>query len=415
MSDAPSTRNAKLSKGLYRMDASPFIYGCFKRANGAYFRGSLKTSDPKEAKLKLEQMRVEDYLGRDEFFDKKHKQASLKKFKEVIDDAREYQRKHTDCYDDFYKFTFNLLEDNFGQLPLHEVTFKAVEDFKNGQLARRKSANPENHKTISKTTINSYLITLKVCFNVAVENGYIKKDKVPSIRLFELAPGTPKSWEEDELKSLFATSASVPDAKGVKFFPMSLLRDLIYVAFFSYMRQGEELELTVENAKKIESNGIKGISFFLPDTKNGTNRAAPVMGETVCEIVDRLSVGKKPTERLFTWKGAPLTKDNFKKAFKALLKLAKLRRGTWHWLRHSGITWDLMGGTPLNVVMKKAGHKSLATTNLYNDAKEKMVQEMSVSFGKFIEGRQICHKNVIVAAKLAASGRVGGENAVKAA
>ena len=102
-------------------------------------------------------------------------------------------------------------------------------------------------------------------------------------------------------------------------------------------------------------------------TKGRRIRKVPIL-EALRPILERLTAGKKPEDRLLSGpKGGVLTTATVRDATNwdqivAGLGLPNLTR---HGLRHTGATWMADAGIPLHVLQEILGHASVETTRVY--------------------------------------------------
>ncbi|MDP1948706.1 MAG: tyrosine-type recombinase/integrase [Nitrospirota bacterium] len=86
--------------------------------------------------------------------------------------------------------------------------------------------------------------------------------------------------------------------------------------------------------------------------------------------------------------GRPLTMNNLgEREFARLVESAKVRRITFHGLRHTCATLLLQAGVPVKVVSERLGHKRIEITlNVYAHALPSMQQEAAVKLGRLLHG-----------------------------
>ncbi|HVI66430.1 MAG TPA: tyrosine-type recombinase/integrase, partial [Bradyrhizobium sp.] len=60
--------------------------------------------------------------------------------------------------------------------------------------------------------------------------------------------------------------------------------------------------------------------------------------------------------------GSPLDPDTLTKSFDKLIRATGVRRITFHGLRHTHISHQLMDGVHIKIVSERAGHASVSTT-----------------------------------------------------
>lgn len=129
------------------------------------------------------------------------------------------------------------------------------------------------------------------------------------------------------------------------------------------------------NLQKQDFN-VSNHSFTLYRTKRrkssptGSNRVVGIPPSMEARLIDYMK-DMNWTDHLFSGHthqsdDKPISQEMCNRMVKLRAKLSGVqRRVTVHMLRHSGITHKLINGAPLGVVQQMAGHKRLATTELY--------------------------------------------------
>jgi integrase len=172
-----------------------------------------------------------------------------------------------------------------------------------------------------------------------------------------------KRRKENEGRKLFFTKEDVNQMchASVDVFNRMDLAEIIQVAAFTGMRQGELLKLKVRDIDlSLNAIHVGG----LPDvtTKAGNYRSIPIHERIASLLQDRLE-GAKPNIKVFDdWS----TKDQLLRAFNKVRRYAGLPEGyCFHSLRHSFATWHVEAGTPMRTLMGLMGHKRIETTLKY--------------------------------------------------
>jgi integrase len=116
---------------------------------------------------------------------------------------------------------------------------------------------------------------------------------------------------------------------------------------------------------------VKGKTVFKsPKTKN-SRRTITLPALTIealkehraTQAAERLRLGLGKPELVFAHAdGSPFDPDSITKAFDRLVKAAGVRRITFHGLRHTHISHQLMDGVHIKIVSERAGHASISTT-----------------------------------------------------
>ena len=160
------------------------------------------------------------------------------------------------------------------------------------------------------------------------------------------------------------------------------------------MRRGEVLALKRANVdrgrRELRVRGtlvrVDGkLTVHEPKTGNGW-RTIPLSPSVLAaldiqrrqQLAERMKAGPSwiATDYVFTTEaGTPLDPRNVSRWFTGLTKAAQVG-GSLHTLRHTALTTMAMGGAPLSVLSRIAGHDSIATTiDLYGHVSEQAARE----------------------------------------
>jgi integrase len=153
----------------------------------------------------------------------------------------------------------------------------------------------------------------------------------------------------------------------------------VLVGITTGMRRGEILglrwsdldlkagRLTVNQS--MEQIGAK-ITFKAPKTA-GSRRTITLPAITVealaahrkAQAAERLRLGLGKADLVFTQPdGEPMNAENLTRAFGKLIERAGVRRITFHGLRHTHISHQLIDGVHVKIVSERAGHASVSIT-----------------------------------------------------
>jgi integrase len=153
----------------------------------------------------------------------------------------------------------------------------------------------------------------------------------------------------------------------------------VLVAVTTGMRRGELLglrwsDIDLKAARLTVNQSLeraKGKTLF-KSPKTATSRRTITLPALTIEALkehraaqaaERLRLGLgKPELVLSHGDGSPMDPDSITKAFDRLIKAAGVRRITFHGLRHTHISHQLMDGVHVKIVSERAGHASVSTT-----------------------------------------------------
>lgn len=169
-------------------------------------------------------------------------------------------------------------------------------------------------------------------------------DKVPATPMFRIERAEPRFLTRIEARKLLR----------------ELPPHLAAVAEFSL-----ETGLRMRNATHLEWRQAdlrrRHLVVAAADAKGKDTLAVPLSARAVAIL--RTLKGGHP-ERVFTFEGAPFDDANGA-AFKKAAKRAGVPWLRWHDLRHTWASWHVQGGTPLHVLQKLGGWKSLQMVQVY--------------------------------------------------
>lgn len=169
--------------------------------------------------------------------------------------------------------------------------------------------------------------------------------------------------KESEGRILFYTKEEINQMchASIDVFNRADLAEIIQVAAFTGMRQGELLKLKARDVDlSLNTIHVGG----LPDvvTKAGNYRSIPIHERIARPLYERLEA-VSPNIRVFDdW----TTKDQLLRAFNKVRRYVGLPEGyCFHVIRHSFATWHADAGTPMRTLMGLMGHKRIETTLRY--------------------------------------------------
>jgi integrase len=266
---------------------------------------------------------------------------------------------------------------HFADWPLGSISRADVREWLDVLLKKR--AKPgHGHKSrpttkLGRTTIQSTINLLRVCFESAVEKEMITTNPAAGVKLPRSQGATHDPWtylEPDEQTAL-ATCEAIPPAD----------RRLILFALWTGMRQGEVWNLQIrdvdlEAGRLVVRYGSKGKA-----TKSGKIRRLPLFGLALEAAREQLAALKgTPNPHGLLWplpSGARREKGKAPRGWRRALELAGIvpearhdgRAVRWHDLRHTCAS-SLVAGWwgrrwSLEEVRQLLGHSSVTVTERY--------------------------------------------------
>jgi integrase/recombinase XerD len=240
------------------------------------------------------------------------------------------------------------------------ITYKnAVEDFfeyggslNSGlvDLQRWQESLDRRYKT---SNANKKLSAIRSLFNFAHSLGFITSN--PASHLKNLKPSKNLHKQSKEVVERILTPEEVRELYDAA----NGLRDklMIKTAYLLGLRIDELLRLNWDNFYK-----VGGESKVKVVGKNSKVRHLTVPAELVSELKELTSEGL-----IFrSYQGKKISSQSAHKSLKNIVKRTTVSPNcSWHWLRHSMVSHSLANGASLESVRKKAGHSSIAVTQVY--------------------------------------------------
>ena len=210
----------------------------------------------------------------------------------------------------------------------------------------------------SDATINRVVSAVSTVLNHCAFDGLISTP--PKFRRRKEHEGRITFYTKEEVNQLYH-SAIDP-------FMREDAADIVLVAAYTGMRQGELLKLKVKDIDL----GLNVIHVGgRPDvqTKAGNYRSIPIHNHISDTLIKRIN-NVKPNVPIFgdEWND----KDQLLRVFKKLNRyIGKDESYVFHTLRHSFGTWCAEAGVPIRTIMDLMGHKRIETTLRYAKTTDK--------------------------------------------
>lgn len=274
--------------------------------------------------------------------------------KKFSDFTKDYVRLHA-CHKKSFctdKSLLKTLVGYFRDYTIADIALNAaglIDHYKAERMVARvrKGHKYPEGKPISKTTINRELALLRHIMSKAVEWGHISVNPLASRKM--MFPEKPKEriLKIEELK-LLLTLAREP------------LRSQLTIALNTGMRKNEILKLKWDAVNLREE-------FIETRSKTDKIRIIP-MNQEVYRLLSEMSLKRAGRDYVMEnpKTGKPYT-DN-KRAWRTLLKRAKIDNFRFHDLRHCFATYALLNGGDLISLKETLGHTDIRTTSRYAKA-----------------------------------------------
>lgn len=219
--------------------------------------------------------------------------------------------------------------------------------------------------------VNRTMAALSSALSYAVkELEWLDKNPLIRIAKFKEASGRVRYLTEDELPKLLQACRE------------SKNKDLLLAVLLALSTGGRQAEIMGLHWKQID---LKAQTALLPDTKNGTNRALPVVGEALALLKERAKVRNIKDDRLFP--AGPRAKDkeavmDLRAPWMKALATANISDFHWHDLRHTCASYMAMSGVSQLEMAKLLGHKTLAMTMRYSHLSPQRTIELADGLAK---------------------------------
>ena len=247
-----------------------------------------------------------------------------------------------------------------GQMPLRKLAPTHIEAFeaqlqRDGYVKGRKAG-----QGLTAQTVLHVHRTLSQALAHAVRTGVLFKNPAEQVK----PPRPPR--REIAILSKAEVATLLHAAEG------SALYLPVLVAVTTGMRRGELLGLRWSDidlkAARLTVNQslerLKGKTTFKSPKTQGSRRTITLPALTVEALKEhragqgRIGAG----ELVFSHDGLPWDPDSLTKAFDRLVRETGVRRITFHGLRHTHISHQLMDGVHVKVVSERAGHANVSIT-----------------------------------------------------
>jgi integrase len=247
-----------------------------------------------------------------------------------------------------------------GQMPVRQLTPTHIEAFeaqlqRDGHVKGRKAG-----QGLAAQTVLHVHRTLSQALAHAVRAGVLFKNPAEQVK-----PPRPQRREIAILsKPEVATLLRAAESSSL-FLP-------VLVAVTTGMRRGELLGLRWSDidlkAARLTVNQslerLKGETTFKSPKTQGSRRTITLPALTVEALKEHRAAHPRigAGELVFSHDGIPWDPDSLTKAFDRLIEATGVRRITFHGLRHTHISHQLMDGVHVKVVSERAGHANVSIT-----------------------------------------------------
>jgi site-specific recombinase XerD len=264
--------------------------------------------------------------------------APMVGFAELAKDALAYSKAHKRSYGDDVIRMEKVLSSFRG---------RSAESITPRELERFLAENAEENDW-APATINRYRALLSLVYRLGIENGKVKENPARLVK-HRQENNARVRWlsneEEVRLRTYIQNTYSehIPE---------------LDLALHTGMRLGEMYSLTWENV-----NTSRKV-LTIPRSKNGETRHVPLNATALSALAEFRKRGDDTGPVVRNLDGEPLAGPRY--WFEPALPKAKVRRFSWHCLRHTFASRLVMAGVDLRTVQELMGHKSIEMTVRYS-------------------------------------------------
>ena len=263
---------------------------------------------------------------------------------------------------------------------------------------------------VKRVTVNKNIIAIRAALNWGVENGYFEQNPIQNMKLLQETDAESKVrfLSEDERARLFKTlderenrirearsshnewftERGMPTRPEIDGMFADHVKPMVTVSLFSGIRRGTLLSLIW--ADMDFSTGILTLRGEI--MKSGDILRIPVNSIVLGTLAGwkKQSKNTAPEDLIFPSPVTGETLKDVKKAWRAVLKEAKIENFRWHDMRHDFASQLVMKGVDLNTVRELMGHKDITTTQIYAhlapEHKLKAVEVLADTIGRNVMG-----------------------------
>ena len=223
----------------------------------------------------------------------------------------------------------------------------------------------------SGADVNRAMAALSSALTYAVkELEWLEENPMTRVRKFKESDGRVRYLTETELPELLKACRA------------SKHEHLLLAVLLSLSTGGRQSEIMNLTWKLID---LKAQTATLLDTKNGTMRVLPIVGEAFDLLKARAKVRKIDDDRLFPAGPRAKVKEavaDLRAPWAAALAAAKITDFHWHDLRHTCASYMAMSGVSQLEMAKLLGHKTLAMTMRYSHLSPQRTIELAGGLAK---------------------------------
>lgn len=261
-----------------------------------------------------------------------------------------------------YQQSLKHLRPFFGGKRLSDIDAKLIDRYMQGRLKELSCRG-----TLTKpATVNREYSMLARAFALAVSKKWEMAKVNPCSTAYNGEPL--KLKENNERERYLVNDEEERLLEAAEGHLRGQLWEIVVVALYTGMRQGEILKLTgfhidLENRR---------LTVVKENSKNHIPRTIPILSETVLEILRNRIGGKvvsisQPRQNYVfaTGSGKRIGARNLQRAFEKARRKAGIEDFVFHDLRHTFGTWLAQNGVDIYTIARYMGHEDLESTKRY--------------------------------------------------
>lgn len=263
-----------------------------------------------------------------------------------------------------YLRVFKNLLLKFGNISISLITNKEIEEYKAFRL-----------DTVSRTTVNIEINTLKAMFNFAKRLNLINNNPCSGIKKIRSAEREILEFSDTEIQMILSNAKE------------KLMRDIIILGLYTGCRLNEIINIQISDID-FNDRTIKIVNKDDFETKTGRIRKMPIPDNfDIYSIINKCGADPEgpenvielydPEKYIFSKSnGERYTKSYISRKFKRILRSCGLpEKFHFHCLRHTFATGLAKQGIGIHWIQKLLGHSNILTTEKYfsvsmNDLKQ---------------------------------------------
>ncbi len=323
-----------------------------------------------EAREKAKKLKAEIQLGADPQADLREKRKSLTLDTFMTEHYFKHARQHLRRWQYLEGMHRQRISPHFGGVKLNRITKHAAQQFHNDL----------RNEGLAPATCDHHLKLIRQALNLAVEWGFLDKNPVEKVKLFNVDNQVEHLMSPDELQRLMAAldkrnNAGKPMKKGW------MGRQAIHFLLLTGARVNEAMHAKwSEIDLKARTWTIQAVT-----SKSKKRRSVPLSDAAMALLKELPSKGK--SEWLFTSSRGDGTQrlQSVTKVFKSVREEADLKHIRLHDLRHQFASFLVNSGRSLYEVQQILGHSDPSVTQRYAHLSTATLQDAANSAGDYLD------------------------------